>query len=170
MEHASAGVSQDATLMDIDTTEEYPPLHEWGLNPSIMSFRKVVVGQVLKDVEVVPSSGHLLFYLYRTPILKVHIVGLVVSAEIKIKRAVYHVDDGTGVIRCVKFLNENQAAPETFVVGQLVMVKGSLERTETNYEAYGFAVKIAIMEELLNMDLEALHMASTVSTFRSELL
>lgn len=169
MERASPAASQDAMLMDVDTVDSYPPIHEWGLNPSIMSFRKVAVGQVLKDIEVVPSSGHLLFYLYRTPILKVHIVGLVVSADIKIKRAMYHIDDGTGVVRCVKFLNENQAAPETFAVGQLVMVKGSLERTETNYEAYGFAVKIAIMEELLNMDLEALHMVSTVSNFRSEL-
>lgn len=146
-----------------------PPPHEWALDPAVLVFRKVFISQIHKGILVVPFSGQLLFYLRRVPIIKVHIVGCLVSVEIRTKKITYHIDDGTGVIRCVRYLNEQQKPVQnSYVIGDLVMVKGSLEMYETNTEDYGFALKISILEEIVDQNMETYHIAATINQFRGE--
>lgn len=77
-------------------SEYYPPISSWGLDPMYHSFRKMLISSLLADLEVVPRTLYyemyptfisavnaipspLLFsYLYRRPIKRVEIVGIVV--------------------------------------------------------------------------------------------
>jgi hypothetical protein len=147
---------------------DLPPLHEWAMDPSISSFQKVFIAQI-HSILVVPYSGHQLFYLRRKPILKAHVVGIVVSIDIRPKKITYHVDDGTGVIRCVRYLNEYQIDFSLSLrIGDLVMVKGMLEMYETNTEPYGFALKVSIIGKISDPNLETFHIASTLNMFQVE--
>lgn len=152
-----------------EETSDLPPCHEWGMDPAISSFRKVFVAQIHKIV-IIPYSGHLLFYLRTRPILKVHVVGIVVCVDIRPKKITYHLDDGTGVIRCVQYLNENVAiVPTTFQISDSVTVKGVLEMYETNYEPYGFAVKVSIIAENADENYESFHIATTLKLCQEEI-
>eukprot|EP01033_Poteriospumella_lacustris_P003613 gene3613-2605_t len=153
-----------------DALQRLPPPHEWALDPLCHAFRKVFIAQIHQGTETIPYSGHLLFYLRNKPLIKVHIVGCLVSIDTRPKKITYHVDDGTGVIRCVRYLNENgdfDLSP--LEIGDLVMIKGSVEKYETNLEEYGFAIKVAIVEEVFDPNLESYHMAIAVKLFKDGL-
>jgi RPA family protein len=130
----------------------------------------VSISSIKHQIKVVQSSGHLLLYFMRKPISKVHVVGLVVSIDIKAKRIYYQIDDGTEIIRCVKYLNSDYRSFDTEIqLGDLVMVKGLIEMSETNSADYGFAIKIALIETILDPNMETYHSLKTLQVIQENI-
>ena len=105
---------------------------------------------------------------------------MVISIERTLKRYSVLVDDGTGCINCIKYLNPNLKANssqgivsfaelssnvysmEEIQVGDLVIVKGNLEKLETNFLDYQFMIKIAIIEKQDSLEMETFWMLQTM--------
>lgn len=107
-----------------------------------------------------------LFYEGR-PISKVEITGILRSIDRKPKRITFHIDDGTGVIRCIKFLDEDGYFSMPGEIGQLVLARGMLERTETNTEPYSFAIKVVMIQKLVDVDMESYQMLAAMDLYYS---
>ena len=70
------------------------------------------------------------FYLCNRSIQRVEIVGYVTCKSIKTKKVILYIDDGSGIIQCVKFYNETdyeKSLPFANVsIGDLVSIKGRI--------------------------------------------
>lgn len=108
------------------------------------------------------------------PILKAEVVGIIVNVILSSKRQTYYVDDGTGVIRCVKFLSDNGNYNKSTItssgdikskvdnidateisVGDLVSVRGMLAYSETNTDDYGIFIHIIRIETIEDSNYES---------------
>lgn len=127
-----------------------------------------MIHTIHNTVQSIERNGLLLNYLYERPISKVEIVGVVVSVDCRVKRINYHIDDGTGIIRCVKYLDgiSNYIVP--CMVGDTVDVKGMLEKFSTNDEKYGFSIRIQNIEKLLDTNMEIYHSLLAMDLCSSE--
>ena len=70
-----------------------------------------------KNIRIKDHEGLLHFYLCNRPVVKVQIVGVVVALDRKTKRITFHVDDCTGIMRCIKFLDSDGYFPQAVEVG-----------------------------------------------------
>lgn len=102
------------------------------------------------------------------PISKAEICGIVTSVSRKAKKVIYHVDDGTGVLRCVQYLDGISECRQEADLGDLVSVKGSLEQAETNDEDFGFAIKIMILSIIHDPNEESLFKLDVLHTIETE--
>lgn len=124
------------------------------------------IGNIEKDISVSQHGCTFQFHYKRMPILKVSVMGVVVRISLKRNSVTYYVDDGTGVIRCVKYLNNPNA--DTFVVdhyvqmGNLVSAKGNLALSETNEDMYGFVIMLSVVDIVEDPNEEALHWLSAI--------
>jgi aspartyl/asparaginyl-tRNA synthetase len=131
--------------------------------------------------EIDPNDSLLCHFYCGRPIQKIQISGVIVSLEITSKRCTVIIDDGTACIRCIKYLSNNQLQQsssqnlsfnvnvlDTARVGDYVIVKGLLEKLETNSSNYEFMVKISIVEKQENPNTEIFEMLSTLSLIISE--
>jgi aspartyl/asparaginyl-tRNA synthetase len=115
------------------------------------------------------TSGVFLFKYLSRPISKVEIVGIVMSLQTSFKKSIYHVDDGTGVIRCIKYMNDEKINTNfALQLGDLVSVKGTLCLAETNYEDYGFCINIATIEYANDPNMELFHWLSSLTLHECE--
>jgi hypothetical protein len=58
------------------------------------------------------SNGNFFQFLFHNrPISKVEIAGIVVNIVIQSRRISIYVDDGTGVVKCMKILNDGESYP-----------------------------------------------------------
>jgi aspartyl/asparaginyl-tRNA synthetase len=134
----------------------------------------VIQEQIITETE--PNDNLLCHFYYGRPIQKVQISGVIVSLEITSKRCTVIVDDGTACIRCIKYLSGFQSqlssltdlafnvnVLDTAAVGDYVIVKGLLEKLETNSSNYEFMVKISIVEKQENPNTEIYETLSTLS-------
>ena len=136
---------------------------------SIQSFRKLAISTIRNMVIKVESADIFLFYLCGRGISKVEIVGIVRSVQTRQKKVVYHIDDGTGSMRCVKFFNTSDATSySAFLPGDMVAVKGILVMSETNEEDYGFCIHLSCMEIVDDPNMETFHWLSCIDLFQSE--
>ncbi len=119
-------------------------------------------------MKTIDSNGLLLHYIFQRPISKVEVVGVVVSVEQKIKRCTYYVDDGTEIIRCIKYLDGMMNFFSPVVVGDTALVKGNLEKFSTNSEDYRMGIRIAILEKLEDGNAEIFHGLSAMELYKSE--
>ena len=51
-------------------------------------------------------GGLFILNLDNQPISKAEVVGVIVNILVRPKRITYHIDDGTNVLRCIKFISE----------------------------------------------------------------
>ncbi len=83
-----------------------------------------------KDIRVINNSVCYEFYLCNRSIQRVEVVGCCVSKVIKSKKVLLHLDDGTGIVQCVKFFDEtdiDKSIPfSNVVLGDMVSIRGRL--------------------------------------------
>lgn len=105
------------------------PLSVWGLDSQFTSFRKLIIKDI-KSISIVETNLCFEFYLFNRSIQRVEIVGYVVSKAIKAKKIILCIDDGSDVIQCVKFYDENdydRSLPYSKTsLGDVVSLKGKI--------------------------------------------
>lgn len=132
------------------------------------SFRKVFISS-LKDLVVHEDAGLFKLSLHGKPICKVEIIGLITSLERRAKKILLTVDDGTGSVRCIKFIDDlANYDTSSLSIGTLVVVRGSLELSETNRSSHGPAVTVALLEPAAGDDpnMETLHWLRTMQLMK----
>ena len=143
---------------------------EWGLDPLYSSYRKMFVKHILSSVQVTEATGFFHLSLYSRPISKVEVVGIITHIEVQRARITYKVDDGTGVIRCVKFISPDNESVEgeairssIIAAGTLVSAKGILTLSETNVDDFGLCVQLSIFESIDEPNMEVFHWVTTMT-------
>eukprot|EP01032_Pedospumella_encystans_P029809 gene29809-33650_t len=82
------------------------PVEDWGRDPLFSGFRKLLIVTIRIQVKKVLANELFLFYLCGRGISKVEIVGWIMSVQIRPKKVIYYIDDGTApCMRCTKFLS-----------------------------------------------------------------
>ena len=91
----------------------------------VQSYRKVLACSINQFVIVNRSRSYLHFSLFGSPISKVEIVGVVVAINIRESRQTTFIDDGTGVLRCLKvfFADEDISCCESFCIGKIEKIE-----------------------------------------------
>ncbi|RYG98868.1 hypothetical protein EON65_50930 [archaeon] len=131
-------------------------------------YRKAFIGDLKVNIVVNQSAGVFVFFLHTQPIGQVEITGLLVSVDIKIKRIIVHLDDGTGIVRCTKVVDGiSTFDTSSLTLGKLVTIRGSIEMSETNYEPYGLAICVQSFHEQGDTNLETFQMLRTLETLRN---
>lgn len=138
-------------------------LLNFGLDPAFSSYRKIFITQILNKVKVIELEGFAFVFLFcDRPIVKVDIVGTVISIKKKEKKVVICVDDGTAVIRCIKYCELGSEQPFFGLhVGNLVSVKGILNKIEID-NTYEFAINVKFLNILTDPNVELLHWATVM--------
>jgi aspartyl/asparaginyl-tRNA synthetase len=128
------------------------------------------VATIRNEVTKVDYSDYFLFYLHGRGISKVEIVGWIKAVEIRAKKVVYIIDDGTSPsIRCTKYLNSNDTHTHIpYSTDDLVSAKGILALSETNDEPYGFNIHLTSIEVVEDPNAEAFHWLSAIQLYRDE--
>jgi hypothetical protein len=65
------------------------------------------------------NRNYFQFLFHERPISKVEIAGIVVNTVIQSRRISIYVDDGTGIVKCMKILNDGETYPitEKIIIG-----------------------------------------------------
>jgi RecJ-like exonuclease len=156
-------------------------ISDLGLIPGFFSYKKLFISQIKYDVKVKSTSSSssssssstssatptiYLFSIESKPLLKVHIVGIIVRIEKKAKRIIFVCDDGTSTISAIQFFDPNDELPYPDILpGDLVSIRGSLMKLESSNISYDFSVKIESLERLNDPNLELLHWAQILHNF-----
>lgn len=143
-----------------------------GLNSAFLSYKKLFVSQIREKIETrFDSSSQLFIFFYENegPISKVEIVGVLRRYERRSKKAIFHLDDGTGVIVVVKFLSNDEEIDQSIFsqnieIGTLLSVKGYLMKNESNTTPYDYSIKASIVDVLSDPNLELLHWAMVMQS------
>lgn len=145
-----------------------------GLHVGFLSYKKLFISQIKEKIEtrIDDASQIFIFYFENQPLSKVNVVGMVRRYERRPKKAIFHIDDGTGVIVVIKFLSEGEMDQSIFSrnieIGTLLSVKGHLMKIESNTTPYDYAIKASIVDTLSDPNLELLHWASTMQQQEAE--
>lgn len=145
----------------------FPPVEEWGVDPLFLSCRKVFCGLLQNCLYYVERAKLIEMYYFGRPMSKAELVGIVVDIIRTAKRATVYIDDGTGVMPCIKFLNIHDPDAGPFApdlsIGDLVTVRGKLIYLETNKELdIALHLQVDSLDVLDDPNLEALHWASSL--------
>eukprot|EP01031_Cornospumella_fuschlensis_P025369 gene25369-30635_t len=160
-EHSRNAGAQDSEENDVS-------LMSIGRSPGFSVYRKVFVGDLMANISVAQKVGVFVFSLRSQPIGQVEITGLVVSVDIKLKRVIVHLDDGTGIVRCTKILDGISTFDTSALnLGNLLTIRGSIEMSETNYEPYGLAICVQSFSKQDDVNLEIFHMLHTLECMRA---
>lgn len=164
---------------EYDENNNLPPMNTWLLDPTYSSFRKLLIVVIKNNIVKVNHTDVFLFYLCNRPISKVEIMGRVISIQIRLKKITYYIDDGTGIMRCTKFLNINATdttnqvintinGANSFEVGDLVSVRGTIVLSETNGDLYGYNIHISWIELIMDDNVETYHWMCCVDLYKNE--
>lgn len=149
----------------------FPPVGEWGIDPLYISYRKTFCWLLHNCVYYVHQDKLIEIYYFGRPISKVEVVGVVVNIVRTSKRATVYIDDGTGTIPSIKFLNANDTESGTFMfglaIGQLVTIRGKLIYLETNADPYSLHLQLDSIDPLHEPNLELLHWTSALHLHQS---
>ncbi len=158
----------------IPTNHLFPPqpLQTWGLDPLFASYHKMFVVLIRNYIEVQENNAFGIFeYRYFSRgIMKVEVVGIVTSISRKSKKLIISIDDGTGSIKCIKFLDDIQeSAYPALKLGDLAIVKGVLSQSEVGLsDDYGFVIHIRCLDVTNDPNMELFHWTNTIVLHRDE--
>ena len=144
------------------------PILGWGLDPLVTCNRKLFVQTIRRNCSYDndDNKGAFRFYYYNRPILKVEVVGILISKRIqtttKGTKVYLWVDDGSGVIMCMQPIDVNKPYYQTVFIGCLLSVKGTLILLETNDNPYGWVIRIQAIDIFDDPNAEALYWASSL--------
>ena len=105
---------------------EQAEVSEWGLDPLFWSCARLANVEVLSLLEHPTQPG--CYLLHDRPVLRAHVQGDIVSVRERQKNVTFGVDDGSAVLACVLWLNEDDADVklDSLQLGQLVSVRGKI--------------------------------------------
>ena len=116
------------------------------------------------------------FYIFRYNdkcVLKVEVVGILISLEIKEKRSILVIDDGTTTIRCIKYRDisttDNNLSSsfnlsiDDIEYGDTLLIQGSLVKAEVNDSSYDFVILAQCIEKVEDPNVEVFHWLYCVS-------
>ena len=146
----------------------FPVMERWGTDPLFIGCRKTFVAVVQETLFAQQRSGLIELYYFGRPVTRVQLVGTVVQLVRTEKRTYVHIDDGTGVMPCLHFLQPGAERPyDDLRVGHLASVIGELIFVETNMDPYCLHLGIKSLDVLLEPNLELLHWASALHLHQS---
>lgn len=141
-------------------------LNEFGLDPAYQSYRKLFVKSIRNNVITHENQRYQLFEFmhHHRGCTKVEVCGIVTCIARKSSKAIINVDDGTGVIKCVKFVNSrrDEVPFETLSLGDLIDIKGTLTTYETNLEDYGYVIHITCLDIIKDPNVELLFWSTSM--------
>ena len=113
----------------------------YALDPLYFAYAKLFIGQInkLKNAPQIPNSHFIKSENnFMRPVNNVEIVGVVIYHKRFMKLLKFTIDDGTGVINCLVFLNQenenvNDAIANSSKLGKMVKIRGKLRRMPTEY-------------------------------------
>lgn len=128
--------------------------------------------EIASKLEKHEVSGSFVFSYQKIPVSKVEIVGMVTKLMKKPKSIAYYVDDGTALIRCVQFINENDTAfggssGNAIAVGDVVTVLGMICLAETNEDDYQHCIRVSMIEVSQDPNHEVFHWLRTIQNSNS---
>ncbi|XP_065660607.1 CST complex subunit STN1 isoform X3 [Hydra vulgaris] len=134
--------------MDYVSLNNLPPVKFWGLDPLHRCSIKLFIKQINNLPQVQGFQG--VFVLHGHPITRFEVLGCIVSKHLTNHYIKYAVDDGTGVISCCLWLNENLPSVLcSYNLGDLVSVTGKLQIFRDERE---IRVERLTLEEDLNIE------------------
>lgn len=141
------------------------PVVVWGLDPSYFTYRKVFVDTIMSLIVCRQRNGYFEYILHDRPVSRVEIVGVVVEIKRSANRIVFTVDDGTGLIRCLKFLASKMSMDTSDPmrhadVGSVVVVQGVMEQRDSNEFEYQITLKVNSVNPTIDPNMEAYHWTS----------
>lgn len=145
-----------------------------GLDPNFSSFRKFFIETIHRKIVTSENAVNVFENRYLGRIVtKVEVCGLVTRLQRKTKKVTVRIDDGTGVIDCIKYTDpdnlEQDATPFPHLqIGDLVTIKGDLRLLESNTENYRFHLRIKCINVLTDPNLESLYWTSTILLHEKE--
>ena len=103
-------------------------------------------------------------YYRNHPISKVELVGIVKSIKSQSKKVVITLDDGTGSISCIffKFDDQEIVIPLELEVGNLISIRGTIGKVETNESPYDFVIHVKKLDILHDPNIETLHITDVI--------
>eukprot|EP00033_Pygsuia_biforma_P001473 GCRY01001662.1.p1 GENE.GCRY01001662.1~~GCRY01001662.1.p1 ORF type:complete len:173 (+),score=3.74 GCRY01001662.1:269-787(+) len=110
-------------------------ISSWGLDSLYFTFVKLPIQQVLQ-LKVTETYGTSFSFRHH-PIFKVEICGIVVGTEIKSNKTRYIIDDGSGIVHCIRWRSISSfiEAPELECsLGDTVVIRGKLSHYWNNIE------------------------------------
>ncbi len=134
----------------------------WGLDPQYFGYRKVFIKTIMEKMVAKKRNGYIEYYWHDRPVSRVEIVGVVVDIKRTANRIVFTVDDGTGLIRCMKFLSQNRSMDfadplRNADVGTVVIVQGIMEQKDSNEFEYQITLKVNSMNPSIDPNMELYH-------------
>ncbi len=119
-------------------------------------------------IEITENTGFYIFYYHSKPIAKVEVVGMVTKIVTRAKSLTFYIDDGTECLRCVQYINPDEAVMSNSIqIGDTVSVKGLLAVSETNDEPFGFSLRISMIETVPDLHAEIFHWLQVVNNERT---
>lgn len=148
-------------------------LLDWGLDAQFFSSRKMLCTTVSHDVQCVSVDDHFEYYLWNRPINKVEVCGMIVDMQHMKKSMWITIDDGTSVIRCVKYFEMTNGVDEssrfrTFESGNMTIIRGTLRSLETNEFDHCIVININFIDIIEDPNLEAHHWIDSMRLYQEE--
>ena len=105
---------------------------EWGLDPMCLSHVKLMSFDFMSLQKPITRGGSAPFWRKGRPVRKVEMVGVVVSRERKDKFLKFELDDGSGCVPCILWLNHmtNRFYPKTYKSQMESMATMALKQAE----------------------------------------
>ena len=133
------------------------------------AFRRML----LSSIKECTQEEYMGFYIFRYNgkcVLKVEVLGILISLEKQEKRSTLVIDDGTATIRCIKYrdssttdYNNSSLVSDDIEYGDTVTVQGSLVKAETNDSPYDFMILAKCIEKVEDPNVEIFHWLCCVS-------
>ncbi len=117
------------------------------------------------------TMGFFVFYFMNKPIAKVEVVGVVTKIVRRAKSMIFYIDDGTELLRCTQYINQDETVmSSSIVVGDVVSVKGLVAMAETNDDDYGFCLRVSLIEAVHDPHCEVHHWLTVVQNNKAEVV
>lgn len=140
------------------------PFSLFGLDPLFSCNVKVLSAIVINRITCHEREGFYEFRICGRPISKVELVGIVVRKAVKSRKVILQIDDGTGLIECLKFYDSDYAVPLQHIqIGELVSVKGFLTKS---YDE--LVIHINAINVLHDPNLEVQHRITSMYLYKTE--
>jgi len=132
------------------------------------TFQRMLLASIKESTQCEERMGFYTFRYKDKPVLKVEVLGVLISLEKQEKRNTLIVDDGTATIRCIKYREQDNSAAtdananislisDDIELGDTVMVQGNLVKAETNESFYDFMIFVKCVEKVEDPNVEIFH-------------
>jgi RPA family protein len=128
----------NANTNDHSDQNKLLPMTQWALDPVFYATAKLSIRAILQAPQYYDFNNIINYYGHA--VARVEIAGIIVALRGYVDKSKMWIDDGTGVILCNKW-NNNNPATDLFEVGDFVVIRGRIhyyqQREVTVYRMRG---------------------------------